>query len=1550
MVAMRLIIMLFSAVLSTAEAAVKDYFLEIAYFETDPDKTGSVWVTGVNGTLPGPEIRVRQYDRLRVTVTNNLPTEEVSIHWHGFEMKHAQEYDGSAHITQCGIKPNTTFVYDFVVDEHPGTYLYHDHAHSETHTVPGLYGALIVDPPEDHPEEPWTYDKEFSLLLTDWQNTHVHHFRPSTISRDMNAVGLVPFRNLLINGKGGYAVFNHVQEGGSSDGMVTRTTHVSELEQLLPAPGETWRLRISNGAQLFAIRFRIDGHLLRVIQADAADVQPYECDVISMSAGERFDVLVTFDRPVGSYWMRAETLESVGWHNGQLGVVRYGGAQKDALPADGFRQGHLVEESPNLKILNCVDDGPISDVCRPITDLRSKPRKGHSVDVGQDGKQQPHDYEVAARGFKSLTTPDKAHLVRVIDLEKSPNNFQDQFDGDYIQFSPPAVPFSHTNGSDYGLHPNTIQMHLDLGDTVRIILQQRDRTSHPWHMHGHKFAILGTGRPDYPKDCDLIFCRNEKWLGRDGLPELLDASVAPLKDTVHLPAGGWVVIQFKANNPGWWLFHCHMTHHLHDGMGLVMMEGKASEMPPRLTNASYYASRGFPSCGGDVEKFEKHGHHATSCNCWQDPTNFLDTHLRNTYTCSRNHLCGKHEYPENAPELQGRGFTSGMRDRQSGRPWRWALLGGETLIIICLRMLAKFANFRSKQDSQQIRGMIVEDLNEKQGQGGNKRRGQVSVLQLNGDLPQTCLSISWHVNQADSLADADFELPPASIMAILGTPAETEPWLEFFAGRASSGTAAISGIVTLGGVATADWNAAELRAARSYIGTLTPARPTCKLINALNLVLDLSHVPGFFGTKEKRSQHVAQIVKLFKLQDYLNTPLGKLSNEISRRFLLAQVCLLPCGLIIVKDPLDGLEEKAAHRMLLLFRIVASKLGTTVIFSCAAGNGVVGEVEAVTHVFSVSGQTRFAEVEELNSICQSSNHLVPAGESALTRFSSLLAKGLLDDCNEDAGPVMTQHSSIRSQVSGYGETQKNTVKRRSVRKSIISFASMDVLDDFHNTCDSHQCQSMDAEEFWADDLTVAKSKSLTKDAGWVSEDEGVGADVQLPIPERPVLLSSIPELGMKKILTIDEKEGDTQQRECSGVTVSIIELPDDEMPAASPAGFNITMLDDALQEDMHTGSMPVPSPPAQASDVDEQAIMHAQHSSASASIDGACQHVEPSFSSRISNTVSRRVSTMTSSISRRTLRGMRGVSVFSELGIERRRSSFMRQFVTLLKHRLLADIQEVLTIYKLLEVYGIGVMAGLIWYQKGSGETDIALGEQVSCLFFALSFWTGPSVFQALAASGPNYFILQAECVNGLYPVWIGVVSTAISNFFIYLVLVSVWQSACYALTDLGKDIPSVILAHLVIGLNVFYSRSLGLLLGALVPSALSNVVIGNIIAQTSIMTNGFFTELQPWMQWITVFSIPRYALRALMKLEFSWRDSIAVHPQLGFSSRGSTFSYLPLEVLKFFQIMKQRRMGVMQSPNDLDVAEDLVALFLFSFGLLIVYAIVVSRKIAALQS
>ncbi len=126
-------------------------------FTADGPET-AVW--SYNGAVPGPEIRVRQGERLRVRVENRL-SEETTVHWHGIRLPNAM--DGVPHLTQKPIAPGESFVYEFDCPD-AGTFWYHPHQRSHEQLGRGLSGALIVEEPVSYPA-----DRDVTWLVGDWR-------------------------------------------------------------------------------------------------------------------------------------------------------------------------------------------------------------------------------------------------------------------------------------------------------------------------------------------------------------------------------------------------------------------------------------------------------------------------------------------------------------------------------------------------------------------------------------------------------------------------------------------------------------------------------------------------------------------------------------------------------------------------------------------------------------------------------------------------------------------------------------------------------------------------------------------------------------------------------------------------------------------------------------------------------------------------------------------------------------------------------------------------------------------------------------------------------------------------------------------------------------------------------------------------------------------------------------------------------------------------------------------------------------------------------------
>jgi FtsP/CotA-like multicopper oxidase with cupredoxin domain len=137
---------------------VKEFHLvaEPVVREIAPGMKANLW--GYNGQSPGPTIEVVEGDRVRIFVTNKLP-EQTSIHWHGQRLPNGM--DGVTGLTQPGIGPGKTFVYEFEA-KRPGTFMYHPHADEMVQMAMGMMGFWVT-----HPKNPAQHavDRDFVFLL-----------------------------------------------------------------------------------------------------------------------------------------------------------------------------------------------------------------------------------------------------------------------------------------------------------------------------------------------------------------------------------------------------------------------------------------------------------------------------------------------------------------------------------------------------------------------------------------------------------------------------------------------------------------------------------------------------------------------------------------------------------------------------------------------------------------------------------------------------------------------------------------------------------------------------------------------------------------------------------------------------------------------------------------------------------------------------------------------------------------------------------------------------------------------------------------------------------------------------------------------------------------------------------------------------------------------------------------------------------------------------------------------------------------------------------------
>lgn len=225
--------------------------------ELIPGYKTKVWA--YDGSVPGPTIRIRLGQTMRLKFTNSLP-QPTTIHWHGVRVPHAM--DGVPGVTQSPIEPGERFIYEFTPKD-PGTYWFHPHVRGAEQLERGLYGALIVEDAEPAP-----YDRDIVWILDDWRL----------------------IRNAQID--------EHFVTGGdiSHDGRWGNVPTVNgQLQPTLKAkPGERIRLRLINSANARIFRPDFSGLKASGIAYDGMTAsEPFDPTGYDLAPGNRLDLDIT---------------------------------------------------------------------------------------------------------------------------------------------------------------------------------------------------------------------------------------------------------------------------------------------------------------------------------------------------------------------------------------------------------------------------------------------------------------------------------------------------------------------------------------------------------------------------------------------------------------------------------------------------------------------------------------------------------------------------------------------------------------------------------------------------------------------------------------------------------------------------------------------------------------------------------------------------------------------------------------------------------------------------------------------------------------------------------------------------------------------------------------------------------------------------------------------------------------------------------------------------------------------------------------------------------
>jgi len=507
----------------------------------------------VNGSVPGPLIRLREGQNVQLNVTNHL-NEDTSIHWHGLLVPF--QFDGVPGVSFPGIKPQTTFTYDFPIRQ-SGTYWYHSHSHLQEQS--GHYGPLIIDPAG---AEPVSYDRDYILLLSEFTPLNPHFI----MSRLRTGEGY--FNDKLPSWTDKYPMSAaerrmwaemRMMPTDIADVSAPTYTYLANgrgakegLEYLFRA-GERIRLRIINGSAMTFFNLRIPGLPMTVIAADGQNIRPVEVDELQIATAETYDVIIE-PGSAEAYAIVAESMDrsgmalamlasrpgakvappalrdpplltmadmgmnhgpsdtsAAGGHEGHAGMDHGSGTSSDAashsMAGMSMRDESLLP--PDVEIgpgLDMVSMSPVDKMGDPGLGLRDVPHR------------------VLNYRMLSALEPnaDMREPSRLLELHLTGNMERYMWSFDGRMFS----------------SVDDVPIRFAWNERVRVKLVNNSMMAHPIHLHGMFFELVnGQSAPNQPR-----------------------------RNVVIVQPGASAQFDLTANEPGDWAFHCHLLYHMHGGM------------------------------------------------------------------------------------------------------------------------------------------------------------------------------------------------------------------------------------------------------------------------------------------------------------------------------------------------------------------------------------------------------------------------------------------------------------------------------------------------------------------------------------------------------------------------------------------------------------------------------------------------------------------------------------------------------------------------------------------------------------------------------------------------------------------------------------------------------------------------------------------------------------------------------------------------------------------------------------------------------------------------
>lgn len=556
----------------------------------------------INGTVPGPLVRLREGEEVTLNVTNRLK-EIASIHWHGLLVP--PDMDGVPGVSFGGIKPGTTFTYHFPLKQ-SGTYWFHSHSGAQEQL--GVYAPMIIDPREPDPVK---YDRDYVVVLSDWtfespmkmmgklkKQAGYFNFQRRTMKEFLSDAKKSGWRRTMDD----YLMWARMRMDPTDFADATGHTYTYLMNGLSSAanwtalfrPGERVRLRFINAAAMSIFDVRIPGLKMRVVQADGQNVQPVEVDEFRIAVAETYDVIVE-SKANRAYTIFAESIDRSGYTRGTLAPqpgmsaeipprrprplrtmedmgmsmdgMDHGNMNMPGMEASGENRDmgnmeHEAADMPGMQRGEEMEEKPDSQGEHDMHGMEEKEQSRSSIpgstpvkhgpDTHGPGNQMVPDFTrsrldepgagLGSDGRRVLVYTDLKSLHPYPDRRAPEREIEIHITGHMERF------IWSFDGKKYSEAKEPI--HFRYGERLRWTFVNDTMMEHPLHLHG-MFMELENGAGDY----------------------------LPRKHTINVKPAERVSVAITADAPGPWAFHCHLLFHMEAGMfRVVEVSGKAPEV------------------------------------------------------------------------------------------------------------------------------------------------------------------------------------------------------------------------------------------------------------------------------------------------------------------------------------------------------------------------------------------------------------------------------------------------------------------------------------------------------------------------------------------------------------------------------------------------------------------------------------------------------------------------------------------------------------------------------------------------------------------------------------------------------------------------------------------------------------------------------------------------------------------------------------------------------------------------------------------------------------